>query len=143
MLDKLKYTTETGTAITRAHPTDAGADLRTPYDVTIHPGEMEVIDTGIAVAIPAGHVGLVFVRSSMGMKRRCTLANGTGVIDQDYRGTIKVAVVNGGHEDVELEAGERVAQLVIVPCATPVPQAVDTLDETGRGMGGVGSTGRL
>ena len=129
-MNRLYYVSQTGETLTRQHNNDAGLDLATPHALTINPGEMTPVDTGIAVAIPNGYVGLVFVRSSIGIKRRCTLANGTGVIDAGYRGTITVALVNNGIHTVEFDAGERIAQLVLVPCSTPVPVRVETVEPT-------------
>lgn len=126
----LPYVSKFGTLIRRAHHTDAGLDLATPGAVTLAPGQMTPVDTGVAVAIPDGHVGLVFVRSSIGIKKLVSLANGTGVIDAGYRGTIKVALVNNGIHTVEFDAGERIAQLVILPCTTPTPIAVSSVEPT-------------
>lgn len=123
----------------RAHPDDAGLDLTTPQAVDLTPGALTEINTGIHVAIPAGHVGLVTVRSSIGT-RGITLANQVGVIDSDYRGAIILSLYSKTWE--HLQAGERIAQLLIVPVATPEPVQGDSLDQTERGDGGFGSTGR-
>jgi len=127
----------------RAHPSDAGADLRALEDYVIDPGFLKLIDTGVAVKIPVGCVGLVFPRSSMG-KIRVTLANGTGVIDSDYRGNIKVMLVNEGNDPFVITKAEtKIAQLVIMPIilANFVPFE-NTWDDTVRGTGGFGSTGK-
>lgn len=126
----------------RAHPSDAGADLRSIDNTIIAPGFMQLIDTGVALKIPVGFVGLVYARSSMG-KTRVTLANGTGVIDSDYRGNIKVMLVNEGLDPYTIIAGEtKIAQIVIVPImlAKFVPFE-NSWDDTVRGTGGFGSTG--
>ena len=126
----------------RAHPSDAGADLRSIDTTSITPGFMQLLDTGVALKIPVGYVGLVYPRSSMG-KIRVTLANGTGVIDSDYRGNIKVLLVNEGCDSFYVIAKEtKIAQLVIVPImlAKFVPFE-DSWDDTVRGTGGFGSTG--
>lgn len=102
--------------------------------------EITTISTGVSVEIPAGYVGLVFLRSSAG-KRGLRLANGTGVIDSDYRGEIKLALEARFHP-IPVSDGERIAQLVITPILTPELKIVDALDETERGAGGFGSTGR-
>ena len=126
----------------RIHDSDAGADLRSINDHVIQPGSMEVVDTGVAVKVPVGYVGLVFSRSSQG-KAGVTLANSTGVIDSDYRGNIKVMLKNNSNEPYEIKAlNTRIAQLVIVPVmlATFV-NFESTWDDTARGTGGFGSTG--
>ena len=98
--------------------------------------------TGLAMAIPEGYVGLIFARSGLATKHGLTPANCVGVIDSDYRGEIVVALVNLGAEDYVIQPGERVAQLVIVPCAQPTLVETETLPQTQRGTGGFGSTGR-
>lgn len=126
----------------RAYPSDAGADLRSNSNQCIYPGEVKMIDTGVAIKIPVGYVGLVFPRSSQG-KLRINLANSTGVIDADYRGNIKVILVNDGENPYKIEArATKIAQLVIVPCmlAKFVPFE-NTWYDTARSTGGFGSTG--
>jgi dUTP pyrophosphatase len=122
----------------------AGADLYVCRDsqTTIGPGETVLLPTGIAVEIPTGYVGLIFARSSLGTKRGLAPANKVGVIDSDYRGEIKVALHNHSGEAQVLLPFERVAQLVIVPCLHVDYQEVPSLEETQRGAGGFGSTGR-
>ncbi|MHA6556188.1 dUTP diphosphatase [Corynebacterium pyruviciproducens] len=115
-MPNLFFTTENDDLTpTRAHKHDAGFDLPAAAEITINPHEMRIIDTGISVQIPHGSVGMLFVRSSIGIKRRCSLANGTGIIDAGYEGNLLVAMVNWGNEPVTFERGERIAQLVIVP----------------------------
>lgn len=126
----------------RIHDSDAGADLRSIEDVMLMPGETKLVDTGVAIKIPVGFVGLVFSRSSQG-KVGVSLANSTGVIDSDYRGNIKVMLKNSSAESYEIKAlNTRIAQLVIVPVmlATFVPFET-TWDDTARSTGGFGSTG--
>jgi dUTP pyrophosphatase len=129
----------------RAHPTDAGADLRATTSYSIYPNEQKTIGTGVAVKIPEGYVGLVFSRSSMG-KVAVTLANSVGVIDADYRGEIKVMIKNYGEDIFRVEVGDRIAQLVICPIVTPEFVAFTGEDEawskTSRGLGGFGSSGK-
>ena len=122
----------------------AGADLYalTHGPVTIAPGGTALIRTGIAVAVPQGYVGLVYARSGMACKRGIAPANKVGVIDADYRGEVMVFLHNHGAEPQTIEDGERVAQLVITPYLTAQFERVDELDETKRGSGGFGSTGR-
>lgn len=122
----------------------AGADLYACLEapVTIAAGETVLIPTGVAMAIPAGLVGLVYARSGLATKRGLAPANKVGVIDSDYRGEIFVALHNHGAAAQTVENGERVAQLVLTPYVTAAFQAVDSLDETARGAGGFGSTGK-
>lgn len=122
----------------------AGADLYALTDdpVTIQPGETALIRTGIALAVPRGYVGLVYARSGMACKRGLAPANKVGVIDADYRGEVMIFLHNHGRDPQVVEDGDRVAQLVIAPYLTAQFQAADDLDETGRGSGGFGSTGR-
>ena len=123
----------------------AGADLYVCCDqeTAIGPGETVVLHTGIAVAIPKGYVGLIFARSSLGTKRGLAPANKVGVIDSDYRGEIKISIHNHSSDQQMLLPYERVAQMVVVPCAHVEYEETDALDETKRGTGGFGSTGRL
>lgn len=122
----------------------AGADLYACLEdmVTIAPGETVWIPTGIAMEVPKGCAGLVFARSSMGAKRDLAPANKVGVIDSDYRGEINVVLHNHGSRHQQVAPGERVAQLVVVPVFTPGFCQVDELDDTARGTGGFGSTGK-
>ena len=137
----IRFTRPTAEIPTRAHPTDAGLDLRAAEDVTIHGDDIFTIGTGVAVAIPEGHVGLLFGRSSLPNTYGIQLANGVGVIDPDYRGEIKVALRKIGKAMKRINRGERIAQLVIVPCVIPTLDVVPALPETVRGTGGFGSTG--
>ena len=122
----------------------AGADLRaiTGGPMTIAPGETVLLHTGLAFAIPQGFVGLVCARSSLGAKKGLAPANKVGVIDADYRGEVRVALHNHGSVPQVVEDGDRVAQLVIVPYLTAQFTQVAGLDDTQRGSGGFGSTGK-
>ena len=122
----------------------AGADLYALIDgsLTIEPGQSVLIHTGIAMAIPEGLVGLIFARSGMACKRGLAPANKVGVIDSDYRGEIIVALHNDSDEYRYIENGERIAQLVAIPYLPMDLYEVDELDETARGAGGFGSTGK-
>ena len=126
---------------TRAHPTDAGLDLAASETTHIAPGVVTLVPTGIAVAIPDGYFGLLAARSSLAAKKAMTLANGVGVIDSDYRGEIKVPVIplDGCHNLIQ--AGQKIAQLIILPIALPTVEVVADLDETTRNTGSFGSTG--
>ena len=99
--------------------------------------------TGIAVEIPEGYVGLVFARSGIATKRQLAPANCVGVIDSDYRGELKIGLVNLSSEPYTISDGERVAQLVIAPVIVPTIEVADELDSTERAAGGFGSTGKL
>ncbi len=111
--------------------------------VEIPPRALVVIPTGIAIALPGPEwVALVFARSGLGIKHGIALANGVGVIDSDYRGEIKVGLTNLSEHAYTVAPGERIAQLAVTPVARPALEFVDELDETGRGTGGLGSTGK-
>ena len=125
---------------TRAHPTDAGLDLSAAETVHVIPNQVTLVPTGVAVAIPAGHVGLLIARSSLAVKKSMTLANGVGVIDPDYRGEIQVPITPlDGCRNI-VQAGTRIAELVILPIALPRLDVVAELPESVRGLGGFGST---
>ncbi|MGC9221639.1 MAG: dUTP diphosphatase [Solirubrobacteraceae bacterium] len=126
----------------RAHPGDAGLDLHALDELTLHPGQRAAVRTGIAVAIPAGHAGLITARSGLAARHGLALVNAPGLIDCGYRGELKVLLLNTDREqDCLLRAGDRIAQLVVVPIATPNLVEVTELDSTSRGYGGFGSTG--
>ena len=111
--------------------------------ITLNAGERHLVPTGIAIARPsAEYVALVFARSGLGIKKGVCLSNGVGVIDSDYRGEIGVGLVNLGDAPYTVQPGDRIAQLMVVPVVQPTLTVVDTLDETERGAGGFGSTGR-
>ena len=123
----------------------AGADLYAlPVGdpVVVGPGETAFLRTGLAAAIPAGYVGLIFARSGLACKRGLAPANKVGVIDSDYRGEWMIALHNHGDTPQIVNPGDRIAQFVLVPVLTPLVAEVDSLDETARGEGGFGSTGR-
>ena len=124
----------------------AGYDLYAcPADgqcVTIAPHVTAMIGTGLALAIPAGYFGGVFARSGLGIKKGIALSNGVGVIDSDYRGEVGMGLINLSDEPYTIQPGDRVAQMMISPVILPALRFVDELDETARGAGGLGSTGR-
>ena len=128
----------------RATPGAAGLDLCACLDapLTLAPGQLALAPTGVAVEIPEGMVGLLFGRSGLGVKHGVCLSNGVGVIDADYRGEICAGLCNVGSAPYEIQPGERVAQLVLLPIAAPQPEEAEELTETARGAGGFGSTGR-
>ena len=123
----------------RSNPTDAGADLRSTEKCEIYPGETKLIDTGVAVKIPQGYGGFVFNRSGQG-KNGIIVLNGVGVIDSDYRGNIKIALKNISENRYTIDIGDRIAQLVILPVI--LCDFVDSWNDTERGTGGFGSTGK-
>lgn len=137
-----------GTDIPFPYYASAGAaamDLHACIDapVTLSTGQRCTVPTGIAIALPdAGYVALVFARSGLGIKKGICLSNGVGVIDSDYRGEIAVGLLNTSAEDYIVQPGERIAQLAVVPVVQAELVQVETLDETERGAGGFGSTGR-
>ena len=121
----------------------AGADLYACLEqaVTIAPGETAWIPTGLALEVPKGCAGLVYARSSLGAKRGLAPPYKVGVIDSDYRGEIRVVLLNHGKVPQTVENGERVAQFLITPVLTPAYEEVEELTDTNRGTGGFGSTG--
>ena len=125
---------------TRAHPTDAGLDRAASETTHIAPGVVTLVPTGVAVAIPEGHVGILAARSSLAVKKAMTLANGVGIIDSDYRGEIKIPIIplDGCHNLIQ--AGQKIAQLIIIPIATPTVEVVAELPDSERGVGSFGSS---
>lgn len=128
---------------TYGSPYSAGADLYSAeVETVIQPHTTAFIGTGIALEIPKGYMGLIFARSGLSCKRHLAPANKVGVIDSDYRGEVKVALHNHSNEPQKIDAGERIAQLVITPFLAVDFEQADELDETQRGEGGFGSTGK-
>ena len=128
-----------------ATPGSAAMDLRACIDrpVTIQAGERTVVPSGLAMALPsADYVALLFARSGLGIRKGVCLSNGVGVIDSDYRGEIGVGLVNLSQEAYTVQPGDRIAQLMVVPVERPTVSLVEDLDDTSRGSGGFGSTGR-
>ena len=121
----------------------AGADLYACMEetVTIQPGETVLIKTGLAMAIPEGYAGLIYARSGLATKKGLAPANKVVVVDADYRGEVMVPLHNHSRVAVEVEHGERIAQMVITPFLTAEYMLAEELDETERGEGGFGSTG--
>jgi dUTP diphosphatase len=125
-----------------AHGGDAGLDLAANADVVLKPGERALVPTGLAVAIPEGHAGLVLPRSGLASRHGITLVNAPGLIDSGYRGEITIAVVNlDRRRRYEIKRGERIAQLLVVPFTALEPMEVVDLTDTSRGTAGFGSTG--
>lgn len=126
----------------RATEGSAGYDLSSVGGHVIPPGSTVMVSTGVSMAIPEGHVGLLCARSGLSIKKGLAPINAPGIIDSDYRGEIVVALHNYGREGRFIEAGERIAQLVITPFASPDLVEYAELPATARGDGGLGSTGR-
>lgn len=123
----------------KAHEVDAGFDLRTPVDITVGYLGSTVIDTGVHIEIPRGYVG--FLKSKSGLNVKYSLC-GEGVIDSGYTGSIKVKLYNYSAENYTFERGDKIIQLVLLPIPEVELVQVESLDETERGAGGFGSTGR-
>ena len=124
-----------------AHPGDGGVDLYAAAPTTLGPGDRSIVPTGIAVAIPEGYAGLVTPRSGLAARHGISVVNGPGLVDAGYRGEIKVVLVNLSKESFNVERGDRIAQLVVVPVAAQEFVVVEELPDSGRGSGGFGSTG--
>ena len=142
---KIKKLRDNATLPTRSTTGSAGADLYACIDeaVTISPGELKIIPTGIAIALPdSSCVALLYARSGLGVKHGICLSNGVGVVDSDYRGEVCVGLCNVSDTPYTVEPQERVAQMVISPVIIPEFVECETLGDTGRGAGGFGSTGR-
>ena len=140
---RIKKLRENATVPTYGSEFAAGADLYAAIEeaVTIEANETKLIPTGLAMEIPTGYAGLVYARSGLASKRGLAPANKVGVIDSDYRGEVMVALHNHGTQAQIIEAGERIAQMVIAPYVTANFILSDSLDDTVRGEGGFGSTG--
>ena len=142
---KIKKLRENAKVPNRATSGSAGLDLCASIDepITLEGGATAVIPTGIAIALPSANYGaFVFPRSGIAVKHGIGLLNSVGVIDSDYRGEIRVVLLNHGKEPQTVEHGERVAQMLITPVLTPAYEEVPELDDTARGVGGFGSTGK-
>ncbi len=126
----------------RAHDDDAGYDLCALEPAQLHPGERAMIRTGIAIELPPGHAGLVLPRSGLAARHGIALVNAPGLVDAGYRGELKVLLLNTDPDAAfQVAAGDRIAQLVIVPIAAPDVVEADALAATVRGEGGFGSSG--
>ncbi len=126
----------------RAHRGDAGADLYAAEDLTLEPGQRALVSTGIAIALPLGTVGLIHPRSGLAAKHGLSIVNTPGTVDADYRGEIKVCLINHDRtEPIEITRGMRIAQLVVQRVELVDFAEVEELDDTERGTGGYGSTG--
>ena len=140
----IKKLSENAVLPTYGSPYSAGADLYALIDeeTVIMPHETKLIRTGLAMEIPEGYAGLIYARSGLASKRGLAPANKVGVVDADYRGEVMVALHNHTDKEQKIEAGERIAQLVIAPFLKAVFELTDELSSTVRGEGGFGSTGK-
>jgi len=128
----------------RTRPGDAGLDLRCVEGFALAPGERRLVPTGVAIALPPGVAGLVVPRSGLAADHGIALVNSPGLVDPNYRGELRVVVVNLGSEPFQAQAGDRIAQLLLVPFVAAAVRVVDELAAGGddRGAGGFGSSGR-
>lgn len=126
-------------APTKAHTSDAGWDLYAVNSTVIAEHQRKTVDTGVALEIPDGYVGLIWPRSGLAVKQGIDVL--AGVIDSGYRGEIKVCLLNTGRDNVTIEPGDRIAQILIQPVSQMEMVTVDTLSDTDRGEGGFGSSG--
>ena len=139
---RIKRLTENAKIPTYGTDYSAGADLYSAEgEITVPAHSTVLVHTGISVEIPEGYCGLIFARSGLATKRSLAPANKVGVIDADYRGEVMVALHNHSDKDAEVAAGERIAQLAIVPFLKAEFSVADELSDTVRGSGGFGSTG--
>ncbi|MCR5653451.1 MAG: dUTP diphosphatase [Ruminococcus sp.] len=142
---KIKRLRESAKLPTRGTQGSAGMDLYACIDeeITINPGDLEIIPTGIAIALPDNTcVAYLYARSGLGVKHGICLSNGVGVIDSDYRGEVCVGLCNVSDKPYTISPSERIAQMVISPVIIPELIETDNLDATERGAGGFGSTGK-
>lgn len=144
MIDvKIKYLSDKATEPKYATDGSLGMDLSAALDepMTIKPGERAAVPTGIAIQIPDGWGAFLFPRSGLSLKSGITMCNCVGVIDTDYTGELKAAVINVSDKEFTVNSGDRIAQLVFLPVAKATLTECDNLDDTDRGAGGFGSTG--
>ncbi|MCQ2770382.1 MAG: dUTP diphosphatase [Clostridia bacterium] len=141
---RIKKLTETAIIPTYGSENAAGADLYAclESEISIEPGATYLVHTGLSMEIPVGFAGFIYARSSLGTKRGLAPANKVGVIDADYRGEIMVSLFNQSKEPQTILPGERIAQIVIAPVNQVIFEESETLEDTKRGAGGFGSTGR-
>lgn len=125
-----------------AHPGDAGADLKSTEDLTLEPGERAVVGTGVSIALPDGYVAFVVPRSGLASKHGITVVNSPGTVDAGYRGEIRVTLLNtDSREPYTISAGDRIAQMIVMPVSKARFVPVETLPGSFRGDRGFGSTG--
>jgi dUTP pyrophosphatase len=120
----------------------AGCDLRSSEDIILGPGDRELVATGLKIAIPTGFVGMICPRSGLAFKHGITVLNAPGICDEDFRGEVKVILVNLSKKEYSIKKGDKIAQLIFTNYSRAIFEQVDDLSETARGAGGFGSTGR-
>ena len=126
----------------RAHPGDAGLDLVTTHDATVLPGQRVLLPTGIAIALPAGYLAAIVPRSGLAVRHGLSIVNAPGIVDAGYRGEIKVTLLNTDPDAAyDIAAGDRIAQLIVMPVTRARFVPVTELSDSVRGEGGFGSTG--
>lgn len=125
-----------------AHPSDAGMDVRSVEDLIIAPGERKLVHTGLVMLLPPMYEAQVRPRSGLALKNGVTVLNTPGTIDSGYRGEVGVILINLGDQDFAIKQGDKIAQIVIAPVTQPEIVETDVVDETDRGEGGFGSTGK-
>ena len=123
-------------------PGSAGMDVRAAENVVLLPGETRLVATGFSMSLPAGYEAQIRPRSGLAANHQITILNAPGTIDADFRGEVKVILTNLGQHSFEVSHGDRIAQMVIAKVERPIIRIVESLDETARGSGGFGSTGR-
>lgn len=141
MTVKFRKTDPSATLPSYAHPGDAGMDLCSVEELVIPRGERRLVRTGLAMRLPPGYEAQVRPRSGLALKKGVTVLNSPGTIDEGYRGEIGVILVNLGDEPFGVCKGDRIAQMVVAPCARAEIALVPELDSSERGAGGFGSTG--
>lgn len=141
MILKIKRLSPNATIPTYGHQGDAGLDLAAAEAVAIAPGEIKLVKTGIAIELPEGTEAQIRPRSGLALKHGITVLNTPGTIDEGYRGEIGVILINHGKSPYRIEAGSRIAQLVVKPVLSVKVTEVEEISETSRGTGGFGSTG--
>jgi dUTP pyrophosphatase len=125
-----------------AHPGDAGADLQSVEALTLLPGQRATVATGVSIALPEGYLAFIVPRSGLAAKHGITVVNSPGTVDAGYRGEIKVTLLNTDTTQAfEIHVGDRIAQMIVMPFASPHFVPVDVLPESVRGEGGFGSSG--
>ncbi len=127
-------------ALTRAHPTDAGLDIKSSEDIVIDARQSALVSTGLKIAIKEGYVGILKSRSGLAVRNGIDVA--AGVIDSAYRGEVKILLRNNSNEPYHVQIGDKIAQLVTLQICLDAYEVVDELDESERGSNGFGSSGR-
>jgi dUTP pyrophosphatase len=137
---QVQLLTPTARAPARQSDQAAGYDLHIDEGLTLFPGQRKLVSTGLAIAVPHGYYGRIAPRSGLAVKKGIDI--GAGVIDSDYRGPVKILLLHNGKETLEIERGDRIAQLILEKITLPEIEVVAALDNTERGEGGFGSTGK-